>query len=72
MRGRTNEAKPNNLACIVDSVGDAAKTAGERPEVRHRAILPEERMIHIRGVGTVADDLVRIVDSVCNALSVAG
>src|SRR5437899_11292694 len=55
-------AEAHDLPEIVDGAGLAGGAPGEGPEVRHRAVLPEERVEGGRRRAD-ADDLPQIVDA---------
>ena len=65
--GGTVIAISDDLAGFVDVESNALSVTEEGPEVRHRAILPEEGVI-----GALAHDLARVVDPLCETRTASG
>src|SRR5438093_687428 len=55
-------AGPDHLPGVVDAIGLTVVVPGKRPEIRHRAVVPHERMGFSGGIVANADDLARLVD----------
>src|SRR3989441_13201110 len=55
------EADPDDLPQVVDAGGRAHCPAREGPEIRHRAVLPEEGAVGPRARVALADDMSPVV-----------
>src|SRR2546427_5301535 len=65
-------ASPDDLSCAVDSKRDRVGRPAQTSQVRHRAVLPEERAKPLaRTTAARADNLSCIVDRVRDAVIVA-
>src|SRR2546427_7332136 len=56
-------ADPDSLADVIDAVRPASDIAYQRAQVRHRAVVPEERTTPGAAVAP-PDDLPRLVDTI--------